>query len=164
MKYFYRSVAFAVTFAFAVWKMACSKQPAIIVDTAQGSVRGSKMKSKLGKKIFAFRGIPYAKPPLGELRFRRSEPAAAWRGVLNCRREAKKSYQPNVLLPDSPFRDGGEDCLYLNVYTRRHECSGDTGPSSDEDPALAPVIVFLHGGAFVVGSCEASLYGNKRTF
>jgi len=152
------SVAFAVTFAFAVWKMACSKQPAIIVDTAQGSVRGSKMKSKLGKKIFAFRGIPYAKPPLGELRFRRSEPAAAWSGVLNCRREAKKSYQPNVLLPDSPFRDGGEDCLYLNVYTRRHERHGD-GPISDEDPALAPVIVFLHGGAFVVGSCEASLYG-----
>ena len=34
--------------------------------------------------------------------------------------------------------------------------------SSDEDPALAPVIVFLHGGAFVVGSCEASLYGNKH--
>ena len=141
--------------------MACLKQPAIIVDTAQGSVRGSKMKSKLGKKIFAFRGIPYAKPPLGELRFRRSEPAAAWSGVLNCRREAKKSYQPNVLLPDSPFRDGGEDCLYLNVYTRRHERHGD-GPISDEDPALAPVIVFLHGGAFVVGSCEASLYGNKN--
>ena len=134
--------------------MACSKQPAIIVDTAQGSVRGSKMKSKLGKKIFAFRGIPYAKPPLGELRFRRSEPAAAWRGVLNCRREAKKSYQPNVLLPDSPFRDGGEDCLYLNVYS-------PLDPAPAPAPPL-PVMVWIYGGGYSVGSGTWADYGPQK--
>ena len=66
--------------------------------------------------------------------------------------EARKSYQPNVLMPGSPFRDGGEDCLYLNVYTKRFE-------RESEEPRALPVIVFLHGGAFVVGSCESLLYG-----
>ena len=47
-----------------------------------------------------------------------------------------------------PFLTGGEDCLYLNVYTKQ------TDP-----PVLRPVIVYIHGGAFVVGSCEAMLYG-----
>jgi len=51
-------------------------------------------------------------------RFRRSEPYGAWRGVLNGTRESNKSLQPNVLLPESPLREGGEDCLRLNVYTR----------------------------------------------
>jgi hypothetical protein len=51
-------------------------------------------------------------------RFRRSEPYGAWRGVWNGTREANKSLQPNVLLPESPLREGSEDCLRLNVYTK----------------------------------------------
>ena len=47
--------------------------------------------------------------------------------------------------------EGGEDCLYLNVYTKQ-------SPGAPPSPLL-PVIVFLHGGAFVVGSCESVLYG-----
>ena len=132
--------------------------PDIIVKTRNGPVRGSEMKSKQGKKIFAFRGIPYAKPPLGDKRFRRSEPGEPWSGVKDATREANKSYQPNVLMPGSPFRDGGEDCLYLNVYTKRFEREGDV-PVESEEPRALPVIVFLHGGAFVVGSCESMLYG-----
>lgn len=116
------------------------------------------MKTKQGKKIFAFRGIPYGKPPVGELRFRRSEPIEPWSGVLNCQRESRKSFQPNVLAPESPFREGGEDCLYLNVYTKDYLNVGD-GPVNSDEVNLLPVVVFLHGGAFVVGSCEAFLYG-----
>jgi hypothetical protein len=51
-------------------------------------------------------------------RFRRSEPYGAWRGVWNGTREANKSLQPNVLMPESPLREGSEDCLRLNVYTK----------------------------------------------
>ena len=134
------------------------RRPDIIVKTRNGPVCGSEMKSKQGKKIFAFRGIPYAKPPLGDKRFRRSEPGEPWSGVKDGTREANKSYQPNVLMPGSPFRDGGEDCLYLNVSTKRFEREGD-GPVEAEEPRALPVIVFLHGGAFVVGSCESLLYG-----
>ena len=139
-------------------KMRCCRGDELIIGTRNGLIRGSEMKSKQGKKIFAFRGIPYAKPPVGDRRFRRSEPAEPWCGVRDGTSEARKSYQPNVLMPGSPFRDGGEDCLYLNVYTKRFEREGD-GPVEAEEPRALPVIVFLHGGAFVVGSCESLLYG-----
>ena len=70
-----------------------------MVETERGAIRGSKMKSKKGKKIFAFRGIPYAKPPIGNLRFKRSEPYGSWEGTLDGTKESKKSFQPNVLSP-----------------------------------------------------------------
>ena len=77
------------------------------------------MKSKQGKKIYAFRGIPYGKSPIGNLRFRRSEPCDNWNGVRKCTKEAKKAYQLNALCPECDLcRDGEEDCLYLNVYTK----------------------------------------------
>ena len=73
--------------------------------------------------------------------------------MLDGTRESKKCQQPNVLVPGFPLLEGGEDCLYLNVYTKH--C-----PLPGTDPApLLPVIVFLHGGAFVLGSCESMLYG-----
>ena len=107
------------------------------------------MTSRKGKKIFAFRGIPYGKPPVGELRFRRSEPVADWTGVLDGTKEAGKCLQPNPLVADLPIMEGGEDCLYLNVYTK------SLSPASP----LLPVIVYLHGGCFLYGSNEAMLYG-----
>ena len=124
------------------------------METTNGKVSGSTMRSKKGKEILAFRGLPYAKPPVGDLRFRRSEPAEAWTGVLDGTRESQKCLQPNVLMPTLPLLEGGEDCLYLNVYTKQPVIGGVTSGSS-----LLPVVVYLHGGAFVVGSCEAMLYG-----
>ena len=147
-----------IILAFTTKKMRCCRKEEIIIETRNGSIRGSEMKSIQGKKIYAFRGIPYAKPPIGDRRFRRSEPCDSWVGVRDGTKEARKSYQPNVLMPASPFRDGGEDCLYLNVYTKRFEWEGD-GPVESEELRALPVIVFLHGGAFVVGSCESLLYG-----
>ena len=95
---------------------------------------------------------------MGRLRFRRSEPAEPWDHVLDGTKEAKKSFQPNVLLPESCFREGQEDCLQLNVYTKAYPSSTEGAVPQDDVPLL-PVVVFLHGGAFVVGSCEAMLYG-----
>ena len=129
-----------------------------MVETERGAIRGSKMKSKKGKKIFAFRGIPYAKPPIGNLRFKRSEPYGSWEGTLDGTKESKKSFQPNLLSPKSPFRQGGEDCLYLNVYTKQLRHHND-GPVPQKDEQDLPVVVFFHGGAFVVGACESMLYG-----
>ena len=51
-------------------------------------------------------------------RFRRSEPYGAWNGIWNGTREANKSLQPNVLMPESPLKEGSENCLHLNVYTK----------------------------------------------
>ena len=93
------------------------------------------------------------------MRFRRSQPSDPWEGVLDGTNEAKKAYQPNVLLPESCFREGGEDCLYLNVYTGHNTDSSEGEVPEAAPPPLLPVVIFLHGGAFVIGSCEAMLYG-----
>ena len=89
----------------------------------------------------------------------------SWDDVLDGTMEAKQSLQPNALelhssthCPLDQF--GGEDCLYLNVYTR---CLADEREEKDcgleACEVLEPVIVFLHGGVFALGSCEAALYG-----
>lgn len=86
----------------------------------------------------AFLGIPYARPPLGELRFQPPQPAERWHGVLEATAFGPSCMQnPGAL---SATGDLSEDCLTLNVY-------------SPEQPARGslPVMVFIHGGAFVAG-------------
>ena len=125
-----------------------------VVSTSLGKVEGSLFKSENGNKIYSYRGIPYGAPPLGERRFKKPEPVSSWKHTLDCRREAKKSLQPHVLFPNKPLlAEGGEDCLYLSVFTRSPP--GRAGQSA----AGLPVVVFFHGGAFMVGSCQADLYG-----
>ena len=97
----------------------CLGKKSPIVTTSLGKVEGMLMTSKEGKRIFSYRGIPYGRPPLGNLRFKRPEPANSWSGTLNCKREVKKCLQPHVLFPDKRYMDvGSEDCLYLSVFTK----------------------------------------------
>lgn len=113
--------------------------------TSYGAVRGLTGPDS----ITAFKGIPYAAPPIGSNRFAPPEPPSAWTGV----REAE-SYGPTVpkgvskspyasLIPDLLIP--GEDCLNLNVWT--------------PDPgACLPVMVWIHGGAFTTGAGSLPLY------
>ena len=82
----------------------CSSMPDLIVKTRNGAVSGSTMQSRKGARILSFRGIPYARPPVGDLRFRRSQPAQPWTGVLDGTKESKKCLQPNVLMPQGRFQ------------------------------------------------------------
>jgi para-nitrobenzyl esterase len=103
--------------------------------------------------VLAFRGIPYAQPPIGPLRFRPPQKPAAWSGV----REAF-TYGPAAMQVSNPMAaqtglalpDMSEDCLSLNVWT----------PAADG--ARRPVLVWLHGGAFVVGDGSRPLYNGAR--
>jgi para-nitrobenzyl esterase len=85
----------------------------------------------------SFRGIPYARPPIGALRFRPPQPAASWKGV----RDAKKFGPPCLQYDRQKQRvvGGQEDCLTLNVWAK----------SPDEQ---RPILVFLHGGTNEIGS------------
>ena len=140
----------------------CGSKTGPVVVTAIGAVEGSIMKTVEGTTIYAYRGVPYAKPPVGKLRFKKPEPALPWASTLDCSQEAKKCLQPNVLAPDvHRLAVGGDDCLYLSVFTK---CNPEKEnktllPDSKDSLLLLPVFVFLHGGAFVVGSCETVLYG-----
>lgn len=94
--------------------------------------------------INVFRGIPYAKPPVGNLRFRPPEAALPWQGVLDAAAFGARCPQ-RERLSSGPII-GDEDCLTLNVFA----------PAAGA--ANLPVMVFIHGGAYVQGSASEPVY------
>ncbi|KAK9885222.1 hypothetical protein WA026_010726 [Henosepilachna vigintioctopunctata] len=117
-----------------------------IVETVNGKVRGKSLKTFGKNNFYAFQGIPFAEPPLGDLRFKPPQPPKNWDGVLDSRNAVKNCVQANF-----DFVPGeGEDCLYLNVYTPEI-------PTDNKNVSL-PVMVYIHGGAFVFGSNSMDHY------
>lgn len=118
-----------------------------VVQTPAGALRGIE-----GRGLRAFLGVPYAAPPVGDLRWRGPKAVEAWRGVRDARRIGADCTQ--ALGPKSILGGGGgvvvgsEDCLYLNIY-------GPAVPDQvgdDKSPEPRPVLVYLPGGAFTVGA------------
>ncbi|XP_055854089.1 juvenile hormone esterase-like [Episyrphus balteatus] len=103
----------------------------IEVSTTLGNIRGVKLKSRLGEEFNAFRGIRYAKNPIGELRFKNPQPVESWKPtIFDATKDGPRCPQDQF---DSP--DNSEDCLRLNVYSKDLNAS-------------KPVIVFIHAGGF----------------
>ncbi len=116
-----------------------------IVETRLGRVSGEDLADHV-----RFRGIPYAAPPVGDLRFRAPRPAAPWAGVREARAFGNAAPQNPSFLPGMESGDQSEDCLYLNVYTPR------------ADAARRPVLFWIHGGGFTGGSGGQALYDGGR--
>lgn len=113
-----------------------SAQP--VVDTALGSLRGS-----LEGGVRVFRGVPFAEPPVADLRFRPTVPKRPWTGVRNATHFSAASMQPGD--HDTPQ---SEDCLYLNVWT----------PPMARGAKPLPVFVWIHGGGFTGGEAFSPLF------
>ncbi|XP_018563117.1 venom carboxylesterase-6-like [Anoplophora glabripennis] len=121
--------------------LVCSSQDDLPeIDTLLGRVQGY-WKTLEGITYAAFEGIPYAKPPVGDLRFEEPEPITAWSGTWVA--NAPHICLQGQILSTSEDLSGDEDCLYLNVYIPE---------DSVKNPKALDVIVSIHGGAFMGGS------------
>ncbi|XP_072764146.1 esterase E4-like [Anoplolepis gracilipes] len=112
-----------------------------IVTVKQGKLQGVFEDNVLGSRYLAFKGIPFAAPPVGKLRFKDPEPPASWEGIRDA---SKNAGDISIQLKQSPIETiiGDEDCLYLNVYV----------PNNIYKTTGNPVMVWIHGGAFVMGN------------
>ncbi len=139
----------AVDSAQADQAAAPSAQPVgDVVQTAKGAVRGTTTSDDLvGVSARIFRGIPYAAPPVGELRWQAPQPAAPWDDVRDASEWPNRCPQGQSSMGTaSPI---SEDCLYLNVVTAA-ESSADR----------FPVMVFFHGGGLTTGTGNSDTYNH----
>ena len=109
-----------------------------VVRIVSGAVRGS------GSDVVAFKGVPYAAPPTGNLRWRAPVAPASWTGVRDATAFGPQCPQPGNNLAEVAAIQSSEDCLTLNVWT----------PAAANSERL-PVMVWFHGGGYAVGSGAA---------
>ncbi|KAF0293739.1 Liver carboxylesterase [Amphibalanus amphitrite] len=115
-----------------------------LVATREGTVRGVVSHSASGRRFFSFLGIPYARPPLGPLRFQPPERHPGWSQTRDAARYGARCPQFDMF--DNSTRQGSEDCLFVNVHTPR------VPVESGEKRAGLPVMVYIHGGGFYFGA------------
>ncbi len=131
------ALAVAVLLAFSV---ATAADP-LIVKTDDGKIHGKTINEG---KVRAWLGIPYAAPPVGDLRWKAPQATSKWKGERSATKYGARCVQNPV--HDLVFQDSGpsEDCLFLNVYT----------PATADAKSKLPVMFWIHGGGYSVGASD----------
>ncbi len=117
-----------------------ARADSLTVKTEQGKVAGKTINDG---KVRAFLGLPYAAPPVGDLRWKAPQAPAKWKGKRDATKFGAHCAQGHVF-DDMIFQDAGpsEDCLFLNVYT----------PAGAKDKSKLPVMFWIHGGGYSGGA------------
>lgn len=144
MKRFIQTLAAAMALCLAA---PASAQDAPVINAPAGSVRG-----EVSGDVAVYRGIPYARPPVSELRWRPPLQLPRWRGVRDATQFGAACVQPpssETSIYYSTFPSMSEDCLFLNVWA----------PANAQN---APVLVWIHGGSLVSGAGSSAYYDGAR--
>ena len=114
-----------------------------IIETKSGKIKGYNEKG-----IEVYKGIPYAEPPIGDLRFRPPVAKEPWEGVLDATKYGPCAFQGYIIFEEMFGKLGpeSEDCLTLNIWT----------PAADDEKR--PVMFWIHGGAFISGGSAYEFY------
>lgn len=133
----------------------CNQPQQTVISTDTGKIEGS---FNVDKTVRVFKGIPFAAPPIGDLRWKAPQPTAAWDGILPCTEFGPSPIQnapepfycwtEEFIAKPEPIN---EDCLYLNVWT--------TAKSENEKQ---PVIVWIYGGGLTSGSANCDIYDGEE--
>ncbi len=145
---FKRSGCFFVLVVSVFFAVSCSPPPlTTTVDVTEGTIEGVEQDG-----VFSYKGIPFAAPPVGDLRWKAPQPAKAWTDV-----RAADTFAPGCMQDSSMSAmtgapaNFGEDCLYLNVWT--------AAKTAGEKRA---VMVWIHGGAFVGGMTGTPMFDGTK--
>jgi para-nitrobenzyl esterase len=115
-----------------------------LVETVTGPIRG-----RDADGVTAWKGVRYAAPPTGDLRWRAPEPVAPWSAIADATEFGSVCPQPvDPRIPIDLGAPQGEDCLTLNVWASSDTAAGDR----------KPVMVWVHGGAYIIGAASQPLY------
>lgn len=123
---------------FTAFPLTAHASDSLVVKTDNGDVRGA---ITTDGQVRAFKGIPFAAPPVGDLRWKPPQPASSWQGVRDAAQFSARCMQSGGA-DSHVFRDRGasEDCLTLNVWTPAHA-----------KQRKLPVMVWIYGGGFRAG-------------
>jgi len=140
MKLHGNAILAIVAFLNAGYLLAATQTAKLDTGFIQGVLDGN---------VTVYKGIPFASPPIGDLRWRAPRPAKAWKGVLKADKFPSQCSQLGPPLPTMPEEPTSEDCLYLNLWT-----------PANRSNSMLPVMVFFYGGGFRQGSASTPLYSS----
>ena len=138
-----------IAMAAALALNACAQTP--VREPSRIALSTGQIQGTVSDGIVSFKGIPYARPPVGEQRWRAPQPAEPWDGILDATRFGPSCIQqaiPRVSIYYDPPQSMSEDCLSLNVWA----------PADAEN---APVIVWIHGGSLRIGGGAQGMYDGR---